>query len=63
LEQMAAYDEFCDHRIEESSSWCLPNCPFHSLCRKPIRFPPENDSPADQFEIAIESTDEMMLLK
>jgi hypothetical protein len=59
LEAMAADNEACDRRIQETAdAWCLPTCAFMDLCRKPIRPPTTAQGHADRIEIALQSLEE-----
>lgn len=55
LAQMIHDNDRCDKRLQEQSMpWCDPDCSFHNLCKKPIRFATE-DRPSDQLEITIQT--------
>lgn len=58
LESMAADNEACDTRIEQTQeAWCIPTCSFFDLCRKPIR-PAATGHASDRIEIALQSHEE-----
>lgn len=58
IEAMAADNEACDYRIEQTKDpWCVPNCAFFELCRKPIRPAAHHASTMDRLEIALQSNE------